>query len=302
VAPPVSQVFPSPLRYPGGKGKVANFIKLVMIENELVGSEYVEPYAGGASVALSLLFEQYATHIHINDLDRSLAAFWRVVLYRTDELTSMISAATVDMEQRERQRAVQEATDPGDLELAFSTFFLNRTSRSGIIGGGVIGGTEQRGKWKIDARFNKADLIKRIERIARFSSRITVTELDAAEFLRYRLPQVERPFVYLDPPYFVKGEGLYQNFYQHADHAEIEGLVRQIDAPWVVSYDAAPEIGTLYSDVRRLQYGLRYSAQARYLGSEVMYFAPGLNVPEVESPASVPTSAVDAARLAALDY
>lgn len=300
MAPPASQVFPSPLRYPGGKGKVTNFVKLVMIDNDLVGSEYVEPYAGGASVALTLLFEQYATHIHINDLDRSVAAFWRMVLDRTDELTAKIAKAKVNMDERRRQQAVQDATDPDDLELAFSTFYLNRTSRSGIIRGGVIGGADQTGKWKIDARFNRDDLIKRIERIARFRNRITVTQVDAARLIAERLPQIPSPFVYLDPPYFVKGEGLYQNFYGPSDHAEIERLVRELKAPWIVSYDAAPEIIDLYGRARTLRYGLRYSAQQRYLGSEVMFFSPGLVVPDVPTPANVSGKRVDDARLVAL--
>jgi DNA adenine methylase len=295
--PPASQVFPSPLRYPGGKGKVANFMKLVMLENGLIGSHYVEPYAGGASVALSLLFEEYAAHIHINDLDRSVAAFWRVVLERTDELCALVQRVKVDMDERERQRAVQDATDPDDLELGFSTFFLNRTSRSGIIRGGVIGGWDQTGKWKIDARFNRPDLIQRIQRVARFASRITVTEEDAASFLRKRLPSIPSPFVYLDPPYYVKGEGLYRNFYEHDDHEEIHALVEALPVPWVVSYDAAPEIWSLYESVAGIRYGLHYTAQQRYIGSEAMFFSGDLSIPAVESPAHVGGVMVDAARL-----
>lgn len=65
----------SPLRYPGGKGKVADYFKQIFRDNSLYDGVYVEPYAGGASVALSLLFNEYVSKIIINDIDRSIFAF-----------------------------------------------------------------------------------------------------------------------------------------------------------------------------------------------------------------------------------
>jgi DNA adenine methylase len=294
----ICQRFPSPLRYPGGKGKLSEFIKLFMLENDLVGVEYVEPYAGGASVALSLLYEGYAEHIHINDFNRGVANFWQVVVTEPAALCERIATTEVSVREWHRQREIQLDTSALPVDLAFSTFFLNRTSRSGIIGGGVIGGFEQTGKWKIDARFNRADLVRRIQKIARHRSRISVTQLDAAEFIGERLPTIDRAFVYLDPPYYVKGEGLYENFYGHSDHESIASLVAGLREPWIVSYDAAGPIGELYTDFQRIDYDLSYSAQARYRGTEVMFFRPGLQVPEVPSPANVPWKLVDQARLA----
>lgn len=294
----VEQRFPSPFRYPGGKGKLAEFIKLFMLENDLIGSEYVEPYAGGASVALALLFEDYAEHIHINDFNRSVATFWRVVLNESDALCERIATTDVTVDEWHRQRRMQTDDSVSDLDLAFSTFFLNRTSRSGIIGGGIIGGLKQTGAWKIYARFNRDDLIRRVKKIARHRSRITVTQLDAAEFITGRLTDIESAFVYLDPPYYVKGEGLYQNFYSHADHETIASLVAEIKQPWIVSYDCAEEIHELYSRFERIEYSLSYSAQQRYRGMELMFFKPGLQRPDVRSPANVSWKIVDAARLA----
>ena len=290
-------LFPSPLRYPGGKRKVANFVKLLVLENDLTGTEYVEPYAGGSAVALSLLFEGYVEHIHINDIDRSVFAFWTAVLDEPEELCRRIRDTPVDIEEWHRQRSVQTADDPDMRELAFSTFFMNRCNRSGIIAGGVIGGKAQGGAWKLDARYNVTELVRRIEKIARFRHRISLTNLDAYLFLKpWTEDGVTQALIYLDPPYYVKGEGLYQNFYEHSDHVAMARLVRGLRVPWMVSYDAAPEILGMYKKSRALRYSLRYSAADRYSGPEVMFFAKGMVVPEVESPAGITPREVDRVR------
>lgn len=298
MAPSPSHLYVSPLRYPGGKRKVANFIKLLMLENDLLGCDYIEPYAGGASVALSLLFEDFADHIHINDVDRSIYAFWVSVLDSSDELCERIENVPVSMDEWHRQRAVQDDPSATDFDLGFSTFFLNRTARSGIIRGGVIGGFEQKGKWKIDARFNRSDLIRRIQRVARHRTRISVTCIDAAEFVADRIPGIEHPFLYLDPPYYVKGQGLYQNFYQHDDHAQVAELVKSLNFPWVVSYDSAPEIIEMYEGLDHIKYDLNYSAASRYRGAESMFFSPLIQRPDGVVPSRVSPSAIDQARLA----
>jgi DNA adenine methylase len=139
-----------------------------MGSNGLVGSEYVEPYAGGAAVALSLLFEEYAGHIHINDVNRSVAAFWRAAEHRTDELCERIVRARLDVGAWDRQRQIQRQRSPDELDLVFSTFFMHLTNRSGIINGGIIGGRAQAGTWQIDARWRTDDLVRRIQKIGRF--------------------------------------------------------------------------------------------------------------------------------------
>ncbi len=299
---PITHLYPSPLRYPGGKAKLANFVKLVMLENDLVGSDYVELYAGGAAVALTLLFEDYAAHAHINDLSRSIYAFWKAVLDHTDAMADRIERCSVSVAEWHRQRAVQErAKDAPLVDLAFSTFFLNRTSRSGILNGGIIGGFEQTGPWKIDARWRPTDLIRRIERIARFRSRITLTRRDAASYLSDVLPTIRQPFLYLDPPYYVKGSSLYERYYVHRDHEQIAGLVRELSIPWLVSYDAAPQIRRMYRGYREMSYDLVYSAGARQQGQEVMFFSKGLRRPKIEgSPSTLHVSVVDDRRRQAL--
>jgi DNA adenine methylase len=217
-------------------------------------------------------------------------AFWKSVLEHTDELCKLIQDTPVTMDEWYCRKSVQlKPCDYSILELGFSTFFLNRTNRSGILKGGVIGGKGQSGKWKIDARFNKEDLVARIQRIARYSNRISVYNCDAAEFIRSHLPNLPRhSLVYLDPPYYVKGEGLYEDHYIHDDHVKIAKLVAsRIKQPWIVSYDNTPEITKIYKGFRTVRYDLSYSAQERYAGSEIMFFSKNLAVPEVKNPAHV---------------
>jgi DNA adenine methylase len=272
----------SPLRYPGGKGKLARYIKAVFERNDLLDGHYVEPYAGGASLAIELLCTGYAMQVHINDVDPGVYAFWRAVLEHPEEICRFIRDTPVTLREWKRQRDIQRAlrAQPFSLDLAFSTFFLNRTNRSGIINGGVIGGLKQDAKDKVDARFNRADLISRVQKIARLSSRIHLTCMDACELLAGLCPKLPaRALVYLDPPYFVKGGDLYRNYYRFDDHAKVAGIVRHLTVPWLVSYDDVPEIRKLYEGFRSRAYGLHYSAAGAATGAERMFFSGFLKPP-----------------------
>lgn len=273
----------SPLRYPGGKLKVVDFIKHLFEVNDLCGGTYIEPYAGGASVALSLLFSDHAHIIHINDIDRSIYAFWYSVLYNTDALCRMINDTTVNMEVWEKQRMVQNnKTNENLLELGFSTFFLNRTNRSGILSAGVIGGKNQNGYYKIDARYNKKDLIGRIEKIANYCDRIEITNLDAKQLIESMDSTDTKTICYLDPPYYIKGQDLYLNYYNDKDHMAIFQAIKNYNGKWIISYDAVPFITTLYNEFRKTEYNLSYSAGNPAKGKEVMIYSDRLIIPEYD--------------------
>lgn len=277
----VSKIFSTPLRYPGGKGKFCHFIKQVFEANDLLDGHYAEPYAGGAGVALELLFHEYASTIHINDYDPAVHAFWDAAVNHTDDLCRLISDTEVNMENWHRCKTVMDnSQDFSILELAMATFFLNRTNRSGILKAGVIGGKAQAGKWKLDVRFNKTDLIGRIDLIGRFKNRIKVYNLDAKVFLDSVIPSLPvKSLLYLDPPYYVKGAGLYRNFYNHEDHVQIAGALGEVNHPWIVSYDNVPEIKEIYASYRQDEYLLSYTAQQKKKGSEVMIYGPSIQAP-----------------------
>jgi len=273
----------TPLRYPGGKACFAPMIADVINGNKLAGGHYLEPYAGGAGVALVLLMDGVVSHIHINDADPAVSVFWRAAVQDTAELIKMVANEPVTMEAWHHWRAMMLGETTGtQIERGFATFFMNRTNRSGILKGGVIGGKAQAGAYKLDARFMRDELCLRLERIGRHAEGISVYEEDAYKLLmrcHEFLPRTS--LIYLDPPYYVKGAGLYRNFYKHDDHAQIARLLgsNRFRRPWVVSYDNAEEIRTMYSYAHSFTYGLRYTAQQRYTGSEVMFFSESLKPP-----------------------
>jgi len=275
----------TPLRYPGGKGKLAAYVKRLITTNRLSDGEYAEPYAGGAAIALELLFHEYVSHIHINDISRPVYAFWRSVLEHPEELCRLVHDTPRTVDAWDEQKHILANEKEHDvLAVGFAMFFLNRTNRSGILNAGIIGGRNQTGPWKMDARYNAKELIHRIQAIARMRSRIHLTRMDALKFVRSGVKHwPANTLIYLDPPYYVKGRDLYYHFYKHEDHEHVARLVQDEirEQKWIVSYDNVPAIRDLYEDRRRIIYGIGYSARSAREGSEVMFFSDSLEIPQL---------------------
>ncbi len=271
----------SPLRYPGGKARLYPYFVELIKENNLVGAEYCEPYAGGAGLALQLLSNGFVANVSINDIDRSVYAFWRSVLFNTESFCSLIEKTEVTIQEWHKQKEIWNGGAKANiLSLGFATYFLNRTNRSGIIdGAGPIGGYEQSGKWKLDVRLVKNKQIHNIKSIAKYSNQIKVTNLDAVDFFT-KVARNKRSLIYLDPPYFVKGRKLYKNFYCSDDHFKIaKMLARRRNIKWVVSYDDVPEIRKAYKEFKPTHYSLNYSAGDKGVGSEVIFLSDALSPP-----------------------
>jgi DNA adenine methylase len=273
----------SPLRYPGGKSCLFPMVSAFLNENGLKRGHYAEPYAGGSSLALALLMAGQVSDIHLNDVDRGIWCFWKSVLDDTDAFVSLVRSAVLTVEEWRRQREIYKAADDADiLALGFATFFLNRTNRSGIIGsGGVIGGIAQEGNYKMDCRFNRDELIRRIDRIRKYRSRIHLYDQDAIQFLTTAAATLPRKtFFAIDPPYFVKGSSLYTSFYSPSDHAAVAAAILNLDRPWILTYDSASEIKELYRDRRQYLFDIDYTLQTKRKGSELLIASKGLRVPE----------------------
>jgi DNA adenine methylase len=273
----------SPLRYPGGKSCLLPLVSAILEGNNLRLHHYAEPYAGGASLALGLLFQDLVSDIHLNDIDAGIWSFWYSILNETDTFIHLIDATEVTVDEWRKQREFYRAKELDDpVKLGFATFFLNRTNRSGIIGsGGVIGGLAQEGSYKIDCRFNKDELIRRIRRIRKYKSRIHLTRLDALQFLKHGSGLFpKRTFLAIDPPYFAKGSSLYTSFYSPSDHADVARAILALEHPWILTYDAAAEISALYAEQPRFLFDIKYSLQTKRTGSELLIASHNLLLPQ----------------------
>lgn len=273
----------SPLRYPGGKSRIYPFVASFMEENNLIGSSYAEPFAGGAGLALTLLYNGLVKKIYINDLDKAIFAFWKTAIEKTDILCSWISKVPLNIEMWKKfHEAYLHAEEISTEELAKATFFLNRTNVSGVIKGGVIGGLDQHGLYKIDARFNRKSLIKKISKLAEYKDAIVLSNEDALFFLKKRDLMKSEVFIYLDPPYYQKAPNLYMNFYRADDHRILSEKVKLLKKKWMVSYDNHDFIKNLYADNNKVLYSLQQSTSNR-VGREILVFKDGLTYDKSKS-------------------
>ncbi len=285
---PRYKVFESPLRYPGGKSCIFPFFSSLFFENGLIGTAYAEPYSGGAGLALKLLFNEYVSQIYINDLDYSIYSFWKVIKEHNTLFCDWLEDVDVNVENWKFYKSIQKNADAySELDIAKSTFFLNRTNISGVIKGGLIGGLEQNGKFKIDARFNKRDLLHRIQRIDKFKDRIFISNMDGLKFIKKIDSTFKDVFIYIDPPYVKKGAELYMNYFMTKDHLKLAKVVSLITSKWVVSYDNSDLINEAYIKNSRVLYKLSQAASNR-IGDEILIFCNSLayheSVKKLKSP------------------
>lgn len=272
----------SPLRYPGGKGRLAPFMKLLIKKTGHMGGVYIEPFAGGAGIALDCLLNGVVSEIVINDSDKGIYSFWKAVLNDTDRFIEDILTIPLNIDEWEHQRQIYLTNNKKySYELGFATFYLNRTNRSGIIKGGVIGGKEQSGQWTLDVRFNRDALSKRVQEVAAHKNKIHVYNKDISSFLsHYAERYAGNAIVYFDPPYYEKGRELYWNFFKHEDHVRIRSEIERLNnIDWVITYDDCPAIRDLYSEhiCRRMQWN--YSAATKRTVNEIMIFESERMIP-----------------------
>ena len=269
----------TPLRYPGGKSSLFGFFSHVIQAHDWKNVTYIEPYAGGAGAGLSLLILGLVDHVVINDRDEAIFSFWKAVTENPQELIRRIQTTPLTVEEWRRQKDIYKKKKIG-LDLGFATFYLNRTNRSGVLNAGPIGGLNQNGNWKIDARFDRGSLASKIALIASHKDSITVLNEDGVDVIR-RYTNDPSVFFYIDPPYYQKGAMLYLNSFDHNKHQELADLLNSLpNVRWLLSYDAAPEIKSMYAPQGRKMevFSLRYSVhQNTKSGSELMVFSDAID-------------------------
>lgn len=266
----------SPLRYPGGKTKlyykVQPIIEQLLPDNNRV---YIEPYAGGAGLALKLLYAGDVDKLILNDLDNHIFSFWNTCLNDADSLCDMVENCAVDIQEWKRQKEIYSNSKAySGLDNAFATFFLNRCNVSGIIEGGPIGGIEQKGPYKLNARFNKKELIRKIKKIQQYKEQIEFYNLDAVVFLSQTAVYVDEKssFINLDPPYVKKGSMLYHNSYSKKDHIKVAETVTKLKQKWMITYDECDFIRELYKGFPMEVVLLGYSTGKAKTGNELIIY------------------------------
>lgn len=267
----------SPLRYPGGKAALADFFADLVATLGLRDARYVEPYAGGVGAGIALLRRGLIEELVINDIDPAVYCFWLSVVNEPDEFARRILTTPLTVEEWRRQKETYRAADESDpLELGFAFFYLNRTNRSGILNAGPIGGVNQTGTYKIDARYNAEELARRITSIGEMSSQITVLSEDGKAVVRTYAAQANT-LTYIDPPYVDMGGSLYLNSFTHRDHADLAKLIDTIpDANWVVTYDPSDFVRKIYSAHEIREYLLSYSAHKAGRATELLVLSKSI--------------------------
>lgn len=269
----------TPLRYPGGKTKLYNYTKNLIEYNNLVGCTYIEPYAGGSGLALKLLMNNIVSRIILNDINYNLYCFWSSALCHTDDLIAKIEGTKICIEEWHNQKDIfNNIKNYNELDIGFSTLFLNRTNFSGILNAGPLGGKKQNSKYKIDCRFSKDKIIKLIKNIGNYSDKIEFHNMDALDFIDYiKQNTFSKSLTFVDPPYYVKGQDLYINYYNHNDHENLRDKLVSSDLDWILTYDYAKEIEDLYSNFNYETYSLNYSANKAKLGQEIMIYSKNID-------------------------
>lgn len=274
----------SPLRYPGGKSSLAGLLAGIRRLNGLEARAVAEPFAGGAGASLSMLYLEEAARIYINDADPAIHDFWWTLVHRPAPFLEMLDAKRASLAEWRRQReAYRRRSRLSRLRRGFAAFYLNRCNRSGIImNGGPIGGIKQTGKWKINARFNKADLRLRCEKVSEYRDRIRVSQLDGIEFIDGI--NADDTFFFIDPPYFEKGQTLYLNALDDQYHARLARQLHTMQGDaWVLTYDDCPEIRELYQHWANVRpFRLQYAASDRRSGREVLISPRWMRLPSFQ--------------------
>ena len=270
----------TPLRYPGGKTKLYQTVLDLIKRNDVMNGTYIEPFAGGAGIAIRLLIDGIVSDIVLNDLDYSVYAIWKCIVDHTNELCSFIETVPLTTSEWLRQRSIfLNQNDYSLLEVGKAAFFLNRTNVSGVLTGGVIGGLSQEGPYKIDARFNRKNLVSLIQSIAKYREHVHIYNWNATDFILNIIPNFENIFVYFDPPYVKKGPSLYRNSFTLEDHRVLSEIITASKFKWIVTYDKCEIIERLYQNFNKEDLIIKYSAGQTKSGTEIIIYGNNVVYP-----------------------
>ena len=258
----------SPLRYPGGKAFLCEYVEQFLAANKLAPELFVEPFAGGASTSLHLLGKRLVKKIALGDKDPLVAGFWETVFEDGPWLYGKVRHAEVTIEEWER---LHEKAPKRAREHAWKCLYLNRTSFSGILSSraGPLGGKAQESEYGVDCRFYRDTVVQRLKALWKERDRVArVGEADWHKTLDWGVRQSNgrrSALIYLDPPFFHKAERLYNFVFDAADHEAVVQRLAKLKTPWLLSYDDCAEAAALFKKYRlkHKRIAVRYTSSSR---------------------------------------
>ena len=267
----------SPLRYPGSKIRVVDYMSKVLDFNGFRADILVEPFVGGGSVFLNFLANDWAKRVIIGDKDRLIFSFWKTLFGDTRYLINFIRKVNINLREFKYYKQITvNQSEYEEKKLAEACLFLNRTSYSGLLTDdvGPIGGKLQKSEYKIDCRFNRKTLIERIEEIAKFKPKVKVLPYDWERTIDYALEKSKEAklLFYLDPPFYLKGHLLYRCYFENGEHYELSEKIKSLKFKWILSYDKGPEIRKMYSEFIKKGLAFPYSLNSSARRIETEYF------------------------------
>lgn len=212
-------------RYPGSKAGLLDELFYLIPGVDT----FADAFVGGGSVLLEYAKRFPNAKLVVGEADSRIRAVWSLLGAGTiQELCRRVESTPASVD---RFLAEQSATATDIVGLAFQAIYLNRCAFGGILASGPIGGVKQKSEWSVGCRYNSNRLVRDIEGASKLlAGRLTVVS-------DYR--QADADFVYYDPPYVEKGDGLYGCKF---DHTSFALHVLQRHKPWLVSYDQHPQV------------------------------------------------------------
>lgn len=282
----------SPLRYPGSKNKITPLIEKIITQNQ-INNEFLEAFGGGAGLGLNLLINGKIKKLKINELDQGLYYFWYSVLYLTPILINVIEKTEINIQTWIKAKAIYSMKNKNKrintyqiVLIGSSVLILNRMNYNGILKGGLIGGYEQNGKYKMDSRFNKTKIINKIKLISQFKRQIKISNNDILKLNTKTKPELinqnKENIIYFDPPYYKNGKTLYTEYFNLKNHTQLAKKIKELKLNWILSYDNNQKIKKLYDHIPKTQtieYNLKYSTGKEKKGKEIMFLSSNLKKP-----------------------
>lgn len=245
----------SMLRYPGSKAKLHHFILGFFPEDVMLDlwrqpiNVYCEPFFGSGAIAWKFLpyIAGRGTSVVINDMDPGISALWKSVRDAPRDLVALVTPFKPSPEKFYEFKAADGDISIDPVKLGFQKLALHQMSYSGLgfMSGGPLGGREQRSEYNTSCRWNPVRLHKFIIRYHKLMASFRRFDILCGDFAAALDKVPAKGFVYLDPPYFVRGAELYRHSFS-GDHQRLANVLREKRFRWALSYDDCQDIRSLY--------------------------------------------------------